>query len=226
MRRSIYYLFLLVTGCILLSMNPARSKKVIFFGDSITALAVKEGGYIHMLQDTLKASGKGGVFELSGAGISGHKVYDLYFRMDSDVLLRKPDIVVIYIGVNDVWHKTSSGTGTDANRFESFYSAMVRKMQAAKIKLILCTPAVIGERRNNTNQQDGDLNAYSDIIRKLARQYHCGLADFREIFTAYINEHNTDNKESGILTRDRVHLNEAGNRLVARTLYPLLQAAL
>jgi lysophospholipase L1-like esterase len=40
--------------------------------------------------------------------------------MENDVLAKTPDIVFIYIGVNDVWHKSTSGTGTDADKFEKF----------------------------------------------------------------------------------------------------------
>jgi lysophospholipase L1-like esterase len=43
----------------------------------------------------------------------------------------------------------------------------------------------------------------------------CGLVDLRKAFLAYNLEHNTESRESGILTSDRVHLNERGNRLVA-----------
>lgn len=74
---------------------------------------------------------------------------------------------------------------------------------------------MIGEKTDFTNQQDGDLNAYSQVIRNLAQKFHCGLVDLREIFHTYELRNNPGNKESGILTVDRVHLNEAGNQLVA-----------
>jgi lysophospholipase L1-like esterase len=37
--------------------------------------------------------------------------------MEEDVLEKMPDVVVIYIGVNDIWHKTLLRTGTDADKF-------------------------------------------------------------------------------------------------------------
>jgi isoamyl acetate esterase len=199
-----------------------KPREVIFFGDSITELGVKPGGYIAMLRDSLKAAGKEKEVLLTGAGVSGNKIYDLWFRMEADVLAKRPDMVVVYIGVNDIWHKTLSGTGTDAVKFTNFYSAMIRKFQEAHIRVVLCTPAVIGEKLNNTNQHDGDLNAYSNIIRDLAVKFRCPLVDLRKIFIEFDATHNPENKESGVLTRDRVHLNEAGNRKVADALYPLL----
>ena len=204
--RVIIFMALLIG---LSSMQNQRPAKVIFFGDSITQAGVKPGGFISLMQAFQTP------YELVGAGISGNKVYDLYFRMEDDVLKLKPEIVVIYVGVNDVWHKQTYQTGTDPNRFISFYSEMIKKMQSAGIKVIICTPAVIGEKTDFSNPQDGDLNSYSQLIRNLAKQYNCTLVDLRKEFLSYNLVHNPDNKESGILTTDRVHLNPAGNKLVA-----------
>lgn len=69
-------------------------------------------------------------YELMGAGIGGNKVYDLYLRTEQDVLSKNPDMVVIWVGVNDVWHKRSHGTGTDADKFEKFYTAIIKNTTA------------------------------------------------------------------------------------------------
>ena len=201
----------------------AKTQKVVFFGDSITQAGAKPGGYIVKMKEALEQKAMGSQFDLIGAGIGGNKVYDLYLRMDDDVLAQNPDVVVIWIGVNDVWHKATSGTGTDADKFERFYSAIINKLLDRHIRVILCTPAVIGEKTDFTNQQDGDLNAYSQIVRNLAQKWHCGLVDLREIFHNYELKNNPGNKESGILTLDKVHLNEAGNQLVADKMLEALQ---
>ena len=208
-------LILSVAVIILLSsMQVQKPVKVIFFGDSITRAGVNPGGYITLMQESLKGNTKSG-YELIGAGIGGNKVYDLYLRHEEDVLSKKPDVVVIYVGVNDVWHKQSNQTGTDPDKFVAFYAALIKKFQAAGIKVILSTPAVIGERTDFSNSQDGDLNRYSQLIRDQASKYGCGLVDLRKAFLEYNLKNNPENKESGILTTDRVHLNPAGNRLVA-----------
>ncbi len=74
----------------------------MFFGDSITQAGVEPGGYISRLNEMLKQSGKADNYELVGAGVSGNKIYDLYLRMEDDVLKLRPDVVVIWVGVNDV----------------------------------------------------------------------------------------------------------------------------
>lgn len=199
-----------------------RTTRVVFFGDSITQAGVKPGGYISRIGEALKQKGLDNQFELIGAGVGGNKVYDLYLRMDDDVLAKNPDVVYIWVGVNDVWHKQSSGTGTDADKFEKFYVAIINKLLDKHIRVILVTPAVIGEKTDFTNQQDGDLNAYAQIIRNLAQKYKCGLIDLREAFHTYDLKNNPTNADRGILTVDRVHLTDAGNQLVADKMLEML----
>ena len=209
---------LLTIFYLLIAMKPQKITKVIFFGDSITQMGVNKGGYISLAKQIIAQKGISDQYDLQGAGIGGNKVYDLYLRMDEDVIAKNPDIVVIWVGVNDVWHKASFGTGTDPDKFEKFYVAIIKKLQSKNIKVILTTPAAIGERNDNSNQQDGDLNFYSNIIRKIATNNNCDLIDLRKLFIDYNLKNNPENKELGILTIDRVHLNDTGNKLVAEAM--------
>ena len=200
-----------------------QKKKIIFFGDSITQAAVKPGGYIVKINELASAEKVANNYDFVGAGIGGNKVYDLYLRIEDDVLSKNPDIVIIYVGVNDVWHKRSYGTGTDADKFEKFYTAIIKKLQERNIKIALCTPAVIGEKIDSSNELDGDLNSYSNIIRSIAKSHNIPLIDLRQAFLNYNLKNNKENKESGILTTDRVHLNEAGNQLVADEMWKVIK---
>jgi lysophospholipase L1-like esterase len=200
--------------------NPTR---IVFFGDSITQAGVGKTGYITKMAEMLGTLGLASKYELIGAGIGGNKIYDLYLRHEDDVLAKKPSIVIIYVGINDVWHKTSSRTGTDADKFEKFYTALIKRLQKSGIQVVICTPTVIGEKFDATNENDGDLNAYSNIIRKLASENQCKLIDLRKSFLAYEMKNNIENKASGILTTDRVHLNEAGNQFLAETMWETIK---
>lgn len=217
-------IFFSLLFCSVISFIPVTKKKrVIFFGDSITEAAVKPGGFIVKMDSMLVTQGKAADYELIGAGIGGNKVYDLYLRMEDDVMSKNPDIVVIYIGVNDVWHKRTSGTGTDADKFEKFYQAIINKLKAKNIHLILCTPATIGEKTDFSNPLDGDMNQYSKIIRDIAQKNNLPVVDLRKIFLAYDLANNPDNKINGILTIDGVHLNANGNQLVADEIWKAMQ---
>ncbi len=215
--------FLLFAGIIMLcSFQPKKPTKVVFFGDSITEYAVQPNGFITLIQQRLKAEQKENAYEVAGAGIGGNKIYDLYLRYEDDVLTKNPDVVVIWVGVNDVWHKRMFGTGTDWDKFGKFYTALIKKLQAKNIKVMICTPASVGEKTDYSNELDGDLNKYSGIIRDLAKQNNCELMDFRTIFHEYNLKNNPNNKGDGILTKDGVHLNDEGNKLVADLFYKTL----
>ncbi len=217
-------LFATFMGCLLLlSFNGDKKKKILFFGDSITELGVNKGGYIDIIKEDLVKKGLSDQYEIIGAGIGGNKIYDLFLRMEKDVLAQNPDVVFIWVGVNDVWHKASHCTGTDYDKFGRFYDAVGKKLQAKSIKVILVTPAAIGERNDFSNEQDGDLNLYSNWIRKYAADNSLGIVDLRKAFHEYSVANNPTNAEKGILTYDRVHLNAKGNAFVAEAMWKALQ---
>lgn len=220
MKNKITFLFLSIILCS--SFTHQQKKRIVFFGDSITQAGVQPTGYITKLSQLLQEKKIGEKYELIGAGIGGNKAYDLYLRMEDDVLAKKPDAVVIWVGVNDVWHKRTYGTGTDADKFEKFYNAIIKKLKANNIAVLICTPAAIGEKTDFTNELDGDLNKYSEIIRMIAKNNNTPLIDLRKAFLNYNLINNKENKESGILTTDKVHLNEKGNQFVAEEMYKAL----
>jgi len=209
---------------ILFAFQPSKKTKVIFFGDSITMLGVKPGGYIKRVDSMCKLEKKGDQYDFIGSGADANKVYDLYLRLEDDVLSKDPDVVVIYVGVNDVWHKTLLGTGTDADKFEKFYYAILKKLKDKNIRAILCTPAVVGEKTDMSNPLDGDLNRYSNIIRDIAKKSDLSLIDLRQKFLEYNKANNPNNEEKNILTYDKVHLNAKGNQLVADAMWKMVKA--
>lgn len=206
---------LLISGCSTHETVNDSTARIIFFGDSITELGVKPKGYVSLLQDTLRALGKD--IEVVGAGISGNKIGDLQKRIENDVLKKRPSIVVIYIGINDVWHYefASRGlSGTPKPDFEKGLQEIITRIQSSGSKVILCTPSVIGEKNDGTNKYDAMLDEYSSISRKVAAQFSIPLCDLRSAFMEYLKKNNPTNKEKNILTVDGVHLNDAGNALV------------
>lgn len=82
---------------------------------------------------------------------------------------------------------------------------------------------MIGEKTDFSNPQDGDMNEYSNIIRKIAIKNSLPLVDLRKAFLEYNVNNNTGNNDRGILTTDRVHLNAAGNQLVADEIWKVLK---
>jgi len=196
-----------------------KPKKVIFFGDSITQQGAKGNGYINLLKKSVDST----KYQLIGAGIGGNKVYDLYLRIEEDVISKKPDLVVIYVGINDVWHKLGARTGTDYDKYLKFYQAIINKIQATGSKVVLCTPSVIGEKKDGTNEVDADLTKYAAGIKELAAKNNLPLCDLRKAFMDYEAINNTQDLEKGVLTTDKVHLNATGNQLVADQMLPFIK---
>ena len=224
MMRKIIFLIsaLLLSSCD--DMTENQSTKIIFLGDSITEQGESfDDGFISLLRQNLSQE----EFELVGKGIGGHKVSNLLTRYKADVIDLNPDIVFIYIGINDVWHKYDFGTGSDIDLYERGLRTIISDIKSLGSKIVLCTPTVIGENTGDfelgnqfkdvetMEKMNGDLDKFSEVVRKLSHEYETELLDLRKIFMDYLAENNINNDAAGILTTDGVHLNEQGNKLIA-----------
>ena len=208
------YLWLFII--IFMSSCNGNKKQVVFLGDSITEEGrTLELGFINLLEESLDSE----KFNLIGKGISGDKVSDLLVRYENDVLSQNPDIVFIYIGINDVWHSYDVGKGSDIDFYEKGLRKIITDIKKRGAKIILCTPTVIGERVTFEDElevkRDQELDAFSGVVRNLASEFNTELLDLRTIFKDYIAENNKNNEYQDFLTDDGVHLNDAGNKLLS-----------
>lgn len=206
-----------------------KDDRIVFLGDSITAAGARGKGYVNLTSQAIAKAYPDLNIEVIGAGIGGHKVPDCQRRLDKDVLKKKPTIVFIYIGINDVWHWTHPKVvargkkGTTHEEFENGLKDMIAKISKAGARVILCTPTMIGEKNDGSNPDDKMLDQYSDISRKVAKETKSQLLDFRKIFLTQLKKHNPENATKGIFTSDGVHMNERGNRLLSRFVLKELQ---
>ena len=208
------YLWLAILA-LMISCN-GNKKQVVFLGDSITEEGrTLELGFLNLIEETLDAN----KFNIIGKGISGDKVSDLLVRYEEDVLAQDPDIVFIYIGINDVWHTYDVGKGSDIDFYEKGLRKIITDIKRRNAKIILCTPTVIGELVNFKDameiKRDQELDAFSGVVRNLASEFNTELLDLRTIFKDYITQNNKTNDYQGFLTDDGVHLNDFGNQLIA-----------
>jgi lysophospholipase L1-like esterase len=212
-----------VASMIFMSFNlQRRRKKVLFLGDSLTAAASAKAGYIAVIKDLIRSNDEEQKYDLINAGVNGNKVTDLLERLDEDVLKRGPEIVVVFIGINDVWHKLN-GNGTSIEVFEQQYKILLTTLVEASIKVMVCTPPLIGEKPGNINQFNDDLDAYSSVIRRLASEMDVPVVDLRAAFVSVISINNLSGQEAGILTTDGVHLNAKGNELAGYEIWRVLK---
>jgi len=202
-----------------------KGETVAFFGDSITAAGAGPKGYCKLIANAIEKNRPELEAKFIYAGIGGHKVPNLQGRLDRDVLSKKPTVVFIYIGINDVWH-SKNGHGTPKDKYEAGLKDLIKKITDKGAMVVLATPSVIGEAPDGSNELDAMLEEYSAISRKVAKETGTHMCDLRKAFIDYLKKHNEDKKYKGILTSDGVHLNEAGNKFVANEAAKEMAAAL
>jgi lysophospholipase L1-like esterase len=218
----------LLPGLLVMAMSTSlfaqgltKGDRIVFLGDSITQAGAAPGGYVTQVREALEKQELG--VEVLGAGISGNKVPDLEKRLDRDVIAKKPTIVVIYIGINDVWH-SQNGRGTPKDVYEAGLKSLIERIQKAGARPILCTATVIGEKTDGSNPLDKMLDEYCDVSRAVAKEAKIPLIDLRKACLEYLKANNPENKSQGILTTDTVHLNATGNKFLAEQMLAGLQA--
>ena len=182
-------------------------QKIAFLGDSITQGGVGPQGYVTLVIRGLEANGVKAT--MIPAGISGHKSNDMLGRLENDVLSKKPDWMTLSCGVNDVWH---GANGVPLDKYKENITKIVEQCQAAGVKVMILTSTMIGEDQPNPNNQK--LIAYNDFLRSLAKDKKCLLADLNADMQAAIAKAGPD-KKGNLLTADGVHMNPAGNVMMA-----------
>ena len=219
--RTFTTFFFILSCMMLIACSPDEPKKVVFFGDSITQAGEEDpAGYINVMRNRLDTA----KYELIGAGISGNKVTDLQERVQEDVLALNPDVVFVYIGINDVWHfyEFEGTVGTDIEQYEEGLHDLAESLQTETTEVILCTPSVIGEEPAMEGEINQQLDAYADVVRKVAAESKVGLCDLRAEFKTYLQDNNPVNQREGILTTDGVHMNPEGDRFLAEKMMECL----
>jgi lysophospholipase L1-like esterase len=188
-----------------------KGDKIIFLGDSLTALAVdgvdknvpKGKGYVPLVREALKDKG----VEVDAVATGGHQVPNLIARLEKDVFPRKPTIVVIQIGVND--------RGNTAEKFKANLEDLIGKLQKEGIKVVLCSCTCAREGYKPDDAGDKKLDSFADTAREIAKEKKLPLNDLRKAFIEYWKKNNPENKPKGVLTYDGNHWTEEGHKFVS-----------
>jgi lysophospholipase L1-like esterase len=201
-------------------------KRIVMLGDSITQLGANPKGYVTLVANGLKVALPSQPIEVINAGISGHKSTDMQARFQKDVLDKKPDLVTISVGVNDVWHNFrtadwskrvptgDSGRGVELPQFEQKLREMILAAKAANVKVLLLSPTLVYEDLDG--EENRRVSTYVRAGQKLATELDVPYLNlyrgFRESVLAFQRR---AGMSTLLLTTDGVHLNDAGNALMA-----------
>jgi len=183
---------------------------IVCIGDSITA----GGGYLRYMDACLAQQyGDLKIHKVINAGISGQKAEDFIRRFKKDVLDRKPAVVTINVGINDVWHRLGAPHDTKVlETYEQNVAKMVDQAQAAGIKVILLAPTVIQEDANAKGQKR--LALYVTAMKWVAARKSCGFVDLYAMFLAAL-KHKPPKMKGNWLTADGVHMKPLGDAIMA-----------
>lgn len=196
-----------------------KEKRIVFIGDSITDSGRREDpgqigtGYVKIIHDYLKVTYPTKQLDILNRGISGDRVIDLANRWVDDVINLNPDIVSISIGINDVWRQIDLPEIEQVfpNQFEQIYADLLSQIKTeTDAEIILMEPTLIHEDIHSEGNEK--LIPYVEIVNKLAMKYQAIAVPTHEIFINYLKS-NSDFQ----LTIDGVHMNSAGNMLMAKT---------
>lgn len=190
-----------------------QGDQIVAIGDSITA----EGGYLKDTDAALAAAYPD--LKLPGiinVGIGGQKAEDLITRFQKDVIDRKPAVVTLSIGINDVWHRL--GEPHDEKVLAAYkknVAKMVDMAQKAGVKVILLTPTLIQE--DPASEGNKRLPMYVSAEKEIAKDKNCTLVDLHQMFLDALAKRPEGGADANghWLTRDGVHMKPPGDALMS-----------
>jgi acyl-CoA thioesterase I len=207
----------------------AGKRRIVAIGDSITEAGKYPGGYVWLIERYLNSLYPDQKIEIINAGISGHKATDMQARFQTDVIDKKPDLVTINVGVNDVWHaffdfqnlklypQGNLPTGVPLAEYREKVTQMVQAAKAAGIRVVLLSPTPIREVLDGPENRR--LREYIATMREIALENKCLFIDLNAPFREVIG---TFQKHAGktlnLLAADGVHPNPSGYRIMAFTI--------
>jgi lysophospholipase L1-like esterase len=201
-------------------------------GDSITASTRNledsndlGGGYPKYAAERLIMQFETVDFTFLNRGIWGNETKDLLVRMQEDCVDLQPDIIVLFLGVNDTLRHAETGD-LSKEQFEKQYGDILSIIkEKTKAKLLVIEPYLLMKDQYNRAKKRFDLVERIDSIRHLCKDVVNGYMPLDGLFASL---YTTEDAES--YTADGLHPNEKGARFIgeycAWYLTPIVQSLL
>lgn len=184
--------------------------RIAFIGDSITDAGRDRtdpgsfgDGYVSLLAPELTAGGA----EVFNLGIAGDRAADLAARWESDLLPLSPDLLTVYVGVNEVWRRFDSHDPTPTARYQQTLRALLAA--AAAPRLVLMEPYLVPVREEQRSWL-AELDEKRTAVRELAREFDAALVPLHDVLTRAAARTAPD-----ALAPDGVHPTPAASSLIA-----------
>jgi isoamyl acetate esterase len=181
---------------LLLLLGIPQQERIVFLGDSIT-----DGHTLPLL--VRQAAGATCI----NAGVAGDTAAGMRKRLERDVLPRRPTLVALSVGINDVFRKVSEAD------YEADVSAISERLKRDRIPLLILTPTIVGPKHAGVESR---LAGYIEILRRLAAKEGYAVAEVH----ARMAEARTAGTD--LLEPDQIHLSFEGYRVMARAVLDAL----
>jgi len=197
------------------------TRSIVFIGDSITDAGRREDadghlghGYVRLVAEALAA--RGDARPIVNTGISGDRAVDLRARWEQDALAHDPELLSVYVGVNDTWRRYDSGDPTTADHFESTYrSLLVEAQERLTPRMILVEPFVLPVTAEQEHWGAEDLDAKRAVVARLAEDFGAAFVPLQSLLLDAAAQHGGGRTGNAALAADGVHPTALGSELIA-----------
>ncbi len=187
------------------------SVTAVFLGGSITQGAGASDiskNYVSQVGEYLKTAFAGKTVNYVNAGIPGTDSQYGYYRLTSDVLSYKPDIVFIEFSVNDHYNDRKKENSEARSRVKGYMEGIIRRLAAEEN-----APAVIFVNTTDDTINKGTEYSFVDVYETLCEQYGIKAIDLESYVRSgnYVTASGAENTILG----DGTHPNDTGYKLYA-----------
>lgn len=196
-------------------------QRILFQGDSITDVSRNRENdhYMGMGYPTLVSAWLNyeypQKYECINRGISGNRVVDLFARVRADIILLKPDVMSILIGVNDVWHELTSSNGVSAEKYEAVYDMLIKEVKQAlpDIQILILEPFLLKGSATEEKWEifRPEVEERAARAKRIAQKHGLSFVPLMEQFDMAAR-----NTPDGYWLLDGVHPSAAGHELIKR----------
>jgi len=196
-------------------------RPIVFIGDSITDAGRREDadghlghGYVRLVSAALAA--RGDARPIVNTGISGDRAVDLRARWERDAMAHDPELLSVYVGVNDTWRRYDAGDPTPVERFESTYRALLAEAQDRLApRMILIEPFVLPVTSEQDRWGAEDLDAKRHVVAQLAAEFGAAFVPLQSLLLEAATQQGAGRAGHAALAADGVHPTPLGSELIA-----------
>jgi lysophospholipase L1-like esterase len=180
--------------------------RVVAFGDSITGTYYHTGArraWIDMLGIALERLYPKARVEAINAGVSGNSTVQGLNRIRADVLDRKPHLVAVMFGMNDLVRNSPK-------TFRDNLTNIVGQCRGVGAEVVLMTPnAILPE---DGRRPEGRVEEFAQITRDVGRELGVPVAD---CYRAYAEVRRVSRRAFMEVMSDTIHPNMRGHKIFA-----------